>query len=155
MRKTSKFLGIVGGSLSALMAVIIILVGIFITSFVGTFLEDFLNSDYYENLMEKENIETYDLEDYIYDEGIEDFSTIAGAIVITVGIIFLIIAVLGIVGGAMAESSNVLGGVFMLISGLLALISTIGVIGGCLLIIGGIMAFVKEKPKKEENLVEA
>ncbi len=153
MRKTSKVLGIVGGSLSALMAVLIILGGVFISSFITPILENYMDSEYYENLLEAEEIEDYEIDEYLYKDGIFDLTRFSGAVVVAIGVVFLIVAVLGIVGGALAESSNVLGGVFMLVSGLVALVTAVGFIGGCLLIVGGIMAFIKEKPTDEEKQV--
>ena len=149
MRKTSKILGIIGGSLSAVIALFMIFGGVFLAEF----LTNISSASFYEKTIEYAEHEGdfnahYDGEDI--DEAVWFASSFLKAASIGIGIVFLIFAVIGIVAGAIVEKSNVAGGIMMIVCGIISLLSAIGLLSAILLILGGIFAFARENETPKE-----
>lgn len=130
MKTAAVVLGIVGGVLDALLALFIMVFGGLAASHLP------LVSAEIPGL-----------------EGV-DSSALTGSVLRVVsvigGFIFLAVAVLGIVGGAVARKKPTLGGILMLVAGGLNLFSGWpGFIIGALLITGGILALVAANEAKK------
>lgn len=127
MKVAGMILGIIGGAIDAIYGLLVIFGGAMIGSVAGSI----------EGMSELESA------------GVTT-SVITGAAVF-VGFLILLLAVLGIVGGAIAKKSPIVAGVLMLIAGVLNFFLYVpGWIVAALLIVGGILAIVGASQDKAQ-----
>ncbi len=124
MRKASMVLGIVGGALSLLGALSMIILGAFMNSDQG-FFSGILNRVY------------------------SDFFNISGdfwgILFLVIGVAELVCGVLGLIGGLKVNKNNVTAGVLMIVSAGISLLMSAW-LSMILFALGGIFALIKEKP---------
>jgi len=126
MKTASVILGIVGGALDALIALIIMIFG-------GSLVGLFLNSGAVEGL-----------------EGAEYAGSMITGAVVFVGFLVLLVGVLAIIGGVVARKNLTVGGILMLAAGLLNFFGGwVGAIVALMLIVGGILALVAASEAKK------
>lgn len=147
MKTASLVLGIIGGVLAIIFGIIYIVGGIAASSLVGS--ADALGNtlDEFSEAMEAEGwvVEDADLDFEGYDD-VYNASVGAGiTMVYVVGILSIVGAVLGIVGGAMTKKKNVIAGILMLVAAVPSFFTGLGIIASILFIIGGILALIPEK----------
>lgn len=133
MRKASMVLGIVGGGLSLLAALLFIIGGIV---FMAT------DPSLFENLFDNMYMDM----DYIAGFIFNMTGNIIGVVFIVFGVIKAVCGVLGLVGGLSVKNKNVTAGVLMIVAAGLSLLLSGGWITMILFTLGGIFALVKEKP---------
>ena len=122
-------LGIIGGVLAILLALLFIAGGVFFSQAFPALMES--NMDYE---MDSDYNYSFDNDDF---EGLDLVGYIYGGL----GIVVLIGGVLGLVGGLLVNKNNVLAGVLMLIGGVMIIYLVLLFI---LLLLGGIFALVKD-----------
>ncbi len=147
MKTASLVLGIIGGVLAVIFGIVYIIGGIAAASLVGS--ADALANTLGEfgDAMEAEG---WTVEDADVDfEGFDDvYNASVGAgitMIYVVGIISIVGAVLGIVGGAMVKKKNVVAGVLMLVAAVPSFFTGLGILASILFIIGGILALIPDK----------
>ena len=135
MRKASRVVGLIGGILSILFALLLLLGG---TLFAVT-------TSQMPELWEDPDFEWDTPTDIPYTMLEENDGALAGAIVFLVfGGLKLVAGILGIVGASVINRNHVTAGVLMLVGSFLSLITFWGFIAFVLLLLGGIFALVKE-----------
>ncbi|OQA46708.1 MAG: hypothetical protein BWY46_01989 [Firmicutes bacterium ADurb.Bin300] len=123
MRTASLVLGIIGGVLAVIFALIFMASGALVGSLGGAFeIEGNLPADQAAGL-------------------------VASSLYI-IGGLSIVGAVLGIVGGAMAKKKNILAGIFLIVAAIPSLFTGLGIIASILFIIGGVFAFIPQKDKQ-------
>ena len=130
MRTISKGLGLAGGCIALILAVIIFLSGAFITYMMSELYGD----DSFAGLKQHEE----------YGDTI-DYGLGIGGLVRTFGVILILCGMAGIVGGIIVKKQNIAAGIVMLVASIPALVTVLGILPGLLLLTGGIFALVKEK----------
>ena len=149
MRTASMVLGIVGG----ILAIILGIVTLIITGTADIFTP---NSYYYDDFMDEFDDaleqfgDKYDFDfefDYNYDwDDAAQATTRAGITYMYIaGTLGIIGGILGIIGGAVVKKKSVLAGVFMIIGCVFSSLSVWGLFGGIPLLVGGILALIKDK----------
>ncbi|MEL7604111.1 MAG: DUF4064 domain-containing protein, partial [Bacillota bacterium] len=152
MRTASLVLGIVGGVLAIIFSFIAFGTAAALdigSSYLGGDMDEYMDdfSDALEDYESGDFDFDYDFNsDYDYEwdyaatavSGTATYFYIAGALGIVGGI-------LGIIGGAIVKKKNVLAGIFLIVACVLASLSLWGIIAGIVLLIGGILALVKDK----------
>lgn len=154
MRTASKVLGIAGGALAILIAVIVLISGIAVMNTVPSIIDDALEySDGFNFDSDDFNFDNgefnFDNGEFSFDGSFDGYGAVQGIVVtglIFVCVISIIGGVLGIVGGVLAKKKNVVAGVLMLVGCVLAGFSGWGIFCSIALLVGGILALVKEKP---------
>lgn len=140
MRTASMVLGLVGGCIALILAILFVVGGLMLTSI----LPDVFDSDLFDELEAYEEFE--DAVDMDLAEETMDFAfNIGGSFLWIYAALLVISAVAGIVGGIIVKKKNVAAGVVMLVGGVLTLITIWGILSGLLLIAAGILALVKDK----------
>lgn len=148
MRTASLVLGIVGGVL----AIIFGIVSLVIAGTADIFIPG--GYSYYDDYMDEFNDALEEFSDGYYDFDFDydyswDIATQAARGYVTymyiVGPLGIIGGILGIVGGAIVKKKNILAGVFMIVGCLLSSLSGWGLFGGIPLLVGGILALIKDK----------
>lgn len=133
MRKASKVLGIVGGAVSLLAALLCIIGGIiFMTTDTGMF------ADLFDNMYMDMGFASNMIMSWT--------AGILGIVLIVIGVLNAVGGVLGLVGGLMVDKKNVTAGVLMIVSAGLSLLLSGNWLTMILCTLGGIFALVKEKP---------
>lgn len=133
MRKASFVLGIVGGSLALLMALLFIACGILLMA---------INSDFIQRILDVVQADVPHAAGFLFDWSTD----VAGITAIVIGGVKAVCGVLGLVGGLSVKTNNVTAGVLMIVAAGVSLIITGAWITTVLLTLGGIFALVKEKP---------
>lgn len=133
MRKASKVLGIVGGAVSLLFALLCIIGGIV---FMAT--DTSIFTDLFDNM--------YMDMGFASNMFMNWTAGILGIVLIVFGVLNVVGGVLGLVGGLMVNKKNVTAGVLMIVSAGLSLLLTGNWLTMILCTLGGIFALVKEKP---------
>ena len=147
MRTAGMVLGIIGGSIALIIAVVVFVVAL-LSFATSDFIESEVMSDM-DGVYEACDAYGVEYDSDIIEESLSYGAKTGGYIAIGTGIALFISGILGIVGGAMTKKKHVLAGVFMLISAVLSFITIWGILAGLLLLLGGIFALVKVKPKQE------
>ncbi len=157
MRTASLVLGIVGGVLAIIFsfaafataaAVDIINPYNYMDEFSNDYMEEF--DDMMEGYSDEFSFD-YDGGDYTFDYDVDLGDYASGAInglatyMYVAGALGLVGAVMGIVGGALAKKKNVVAGILMIVACVLAGLSGWGIFASICLLIGGILALVKDK----------
>jgi hypothetical protein len=117
-------LGIIGGALSLLGALSSIVVGFVLNSDTG----------FFSNVFNR-----------VYSGFFNITAEVWGIVMVVIGILQIVCAVLGLVGGLTVYKKNVTAGVLMIVSAGISLLIT-GWLSMILFTLGGIFALVKEKP---------
>lgn len=133
MRKASSVLGIVGGALSLLMALLCVIGGILLMTMDSGSLRSLFFS-----MSERMDFGPRFLLDWS--------AYIGGIVLIVFGVIKAACGVLGLVGGLKVKTNNITAGVLMIVAAGVSLLLTAGWLATILLTLGGIFALVKEKP---------
>lgn len=132
MKKASRVLGIVGGSLSFLMALLCVIGGlVFMSADSGFFKEIFS--------------QMYDEMGYSTNFMLSWTADIMGVMLIIFGVLKVVCGVLGLIGGLKVNKNNVTAGVLMIVAAGVSLIMTGGWIATILFTLGGIFALVRER----------
>lgn len=137
MRTASLVLGIVGGVLAIIFAIVFMVSGAFFFS---------VASGEAEGIAIEVNDVSIDVDEAAFG-GADEASIVVGAasgFFWIIGILSIIGAVLGIVGGALAKKKNVVAGILMIVAAVPSFFTGIGFIASILFIIGGIFALVPE-----------
>lgn len=151
MRTASLVLGIVGGILAIIFGIVSLAIAGTADYFIPgsySYYDDYMDG-FNDALEDFGNDYDFDFDfDYDYDynwdaatqaaRGAVTYMYIAGALGIIGGI-------LGIIGGAIVKKKNVIAGVFMIIGCVLSSLSGWGLFGGIPLLVGGILALIKDK----------
>jgi len=149
MRTASLVLGIVGGILAIIFGIVSLVIAGTADIFVpdSIYYDDFMNE--FDDALEQYGDEYgFDFKfDYNYDwNDAAQAAARAGIIYMYIaGSLGIIGGILGIIGGAIVRKKNVLAGVFMFIGCVLSSLSGWGLFGGIPLLVGGILALVKDK----------
>ncbi len=149
MRTASMVLGIVGG----ILAIIFSIVALVIAGTADIFIP---NVNYYDDFMDEfdDALEGFGDEygfefDFDYNYDWNDAAQSAARAGITymyvAGSLGIIGGILGIIGGAVVKKKNVLAGIFMIIGCVLSSLSGWGLFGSIPLLVGGILALIKDK----------
>lgn len=131
MRTASLVLGIVGGVLAIIFALVFMLGGAFVNSMGGALTE-----------MESQG---WEVESDLGDMTIDGATGLAASMFYIVGGASIVGAILGIIGGAMAKKKNIVAGVLLIIAAIPSLFTGLGIIASVLFVIGGILAFIPQK----------
>ncbi len=131
MRKASMILGIIGGVVAILVALLAISGGVF------------FNTAYPEIMdkLESEGAYTVELEQAA---GFEEGTRLAGQLFMGIGYVILAAGVMGLIGGIVVNKNNILAGVLMLISSVVTLFTVWAILSFILFLLGGIFALVKD-----------
>jgi hypothetical protein len=133
MRKASKVLGIVGGAVSLLAALLCIIGGIiFMTTDTSIF------TDLFDNMYMDMGFASSMIMNWT--------AGILGIVLIVIAVLNAVGGVLGLVGGLMVDKKNVTAGVLMIVSAGISLLLSGNWLTMILCTLGGIFALVKEKP---------
>ena len=138
MRKASKILGIIGGTLAVIIALFAMLGGAIFTSFE--------QAEVWSEGMESV-IATDDTSD---TQVIDDESMVAhfvSRVFFILGAFILIMGVMGVVAGAIVNKHNVASGILMIVASAALFFTVWGFISFVLLLLGGIFALIKEPLK--------
>lgn len=133
MRKASKVLGIVGGAVSLLFALLCIIGGIV---FMAT--DTSIFTELFDNMYMDMGFASGMIMNWT--------ASILGVVLIVIGVLNAVGGVLGLVGGLMVDKKNVTAGVLMIVSAGLSLLLSGNWLTMILCTLGGIFALVKEKP---------
>jgi hypothetical protein len=150
MRTASMVLGIVGGILAIILGIVALVIAGTADIFIledsyGNYMDDF------NDALEKFSDGNYDFDfEYDFNYSYEwDVATQAARGYVTylyiAGSLGMIGGILGIIGGAIVKKKNVLAGVFMIIACVLSSLSVWGLFGSVPLLVGGILALIKDK----------
>lgn len=150
MRTASMVLGIVGGVLAIIFAIIFIMSGAVMSTGV-----DVVN-DLDGLVVDIEGEDGNSVHVDLTENSSELFDTMAGSMVRAAqtwiwiaAILSLVGAVLAIIGGAVVKKKNVLAGIFMIIAAVLCLFTGLGFIATIVLILSAIFAFVKDNSQPQ------
>lgn len=135
MRKASKVLGIVGGAVSLLFALLCIIGGIVFMATDTSFFTELFDNMYIDMDM-----------GFASNMIMNWTASILGIMLIVVGVLNAVGGVLGLVGGLMVDKKNVTAGVLMIVSAGISLLLSGNWLTMILCTLGGIFALVKEKP---------
>jgi hypothetical protein len=135
MKTVSLVLGIIGGVLAVIFAVMFIAGGALVNS-MSEGLDDFTAQ------MEAEGWEV--VEDENASALMSDVTGTASGILWLTGIASVVGAVLGIVGGALAKKRGLVAGILMLVAAVPSFFTGLGIIASALFIIGGVFAIIPQ-----------
>ncbi len=133
MKKASMVLGIIGGAISFLAALAIIIFGILLLS---------INTNFVMDICRSFNVKPFFLTDDIFNLS----TSIAGIVLIIWGVINAACGVLGLVGGTMVQKNSTTAGILMIVAAGISLVLSFNWLSMTLFTLGGIFALVKEKP---------
>jgi len=133
MRKASMVLGLIGGIMAILIALLIIAGGVFFSQALPALMDSELSAEYYDEIGELDA-----------DVDMDTAMSMVGVVFAGLGGLLLVAGILGVIGAAVVNKNNVLAGVLMLIGGVIAMITIYGFLCFILLILGGIFALVRD-----------
>ncbi len=139
MKTASMVMGIIGGSIALIVALVMIVAGAAFYSITDYSLSDWSNQWNFEY---SDSLGGYDFQ--LNPSSLTGF---AGGAIIFFAILSLFAGVLGLVGGIIAKKRNVAAGVLMIIAAPLSLFGYFNLLSMILFILGAVFAFVKEKPQ--------
>lgn len=140
MKTASLVLGIIGGVLAVIFAIVFIAGG----ALMGSLTQ---GMDKLSAQMEAEGFEI--VQNKTASALASDAAGAAAGTMWLIGIASIIGAALGIVGGALAKKKGVLAGIFMLVAAIPSFFTGLGVIASLLFIVGGILAFIPQKSPQD------
>jgi|GEM_PF-1522359 len=150
MKTASLVLGIIGGVLAIIFAIITMAGGAFMGGAAGYI----QGTDEFGSTMD-ELTDQLEAEGFVIEDGDVNFDALddainygAGAVatgLYIAGILGIVGGILAIVGGALAKKKNVLAGIFMLVAAVPSFFTFLGFLASIVLIIGGILALIPEK----------
>lgn len=140
MKTASLVLGIIGGVLAIIFAIIFIGSG----ALVGSMAQGI---DELTAQMEEEGWEV--VEDESVSVLATDVTGAAAGTLLFIGIASIIGAAMGIVGGALAKKKSIIAGILMLVAAIPSFFTGLGIIASVLFIIGGIMALIPQKTEQK------
>ena len=149
MRTASMVLGIVGGCVALVLAILSVLGGLMLTSI----LPDMFETELFDELGVYEQVEDV-IEADLAEESILLVTNIGGSFLWIYAALLFICAAAGIAGGIIVKKQNIAAGVLMLVGGVLAIVTVWGILAGALTAAGGILALVKEKTDDEPAVSE-
>ncbi len=163
MRTASMVMGIVGGAIALLFALLVIFGGLTFMNFGiwdGSYNYDYdydydfdsdFNFDSLDNLddirFDDLDIE-YELDNDFYNDADDLGRAIAGTVFLVFGICTAIAGVLGLVGGLIVKKKNVAAGVLMIIA---AVLSFFNIISMVLFVLGGVFALMRDRSKQQQG----
>ncbi len=157
MRTAGMVMGIVGGAISLLLAILIILGGVAfmnITPWTNSFDYDYdfdpdLDFDSWDSFDDFDyDFNNYMTDDIAYNDYESMGQTIAGGVFVVLGIGSAIAGILGLVGGLIIKKKNVAAGVMMIIAAVLSLVCFLNIISMALFILGGIFALMRDRQQQ-------
>ncbi len=122
MKTASLVLGIIGGVLAIIFAIMFIASGALVNTAVDT-------------------LEGFDAFDEVYNAAVGATTTW----LYVAGILSIIGGILGIVGGALAKKKNVLAGILLVVAAIASLFTALGFIATILFVLAAVFAFIPEK----------
>lgn len=141
MKTASLVLGIIGGVLAIIFAIVFIVSGALVNTFADSF------SSGMDELTEQLKAEGWEVTDNAeIPANVSGLANAAAGSFWIIGILSIIGAVLGIVGGALAKKKNIVAGVLLLIAAVPSFFTGLGFLASILFIVGGILALIPEKP---------
>ena len=126
MKTSSMVLGIIGGAISILFGLFLVLGGV-------AFLDDSIWEDTYNN---------YD--GVISESELMETNSMAGTTFLSMGICSVVAGILGLVGGCIVKRKNVASGVMMIIAAVLSIFGFFNLVSIVLFVLGGIFALKRE-----------
>ncbi len=140
MKKASYVLGIIGGCLAVISALLCLALGLFLLLGSQAFFSELFS---FINEVAIHNVP------FNFIDG-NFVGVISGVFVLFTAVISLAAGVLGLIGAVSVNKNNVKAGVLMIVGAGLCLITpVIGFFPMALLLLGGIFALVKEKPEQD------
>ena len=165
MRTAGMIMGIIGGAIALLFAILIIFggltfmnLGIWDGSYNYNYDYDFdFNSDFDSDLnfgsfnnLDDLNFDNYDFDDELDNDFYESAENmgraVAGTVFLVFGILTAIAGVLGLVGGLIVKKKNVAAGVLMIIA---AVLSLFNIISMALFILGAVFSLMRDRSKQD------
>ena len=139
MRTASMVLGIVGGVLAIIFAIIVILIGYSASYFIDSV--DSMDSDEWHLRFEDQDIHF----ETDMNANIPDFaSKTVRSIVWIPAILSFAGAALAIIGAVFVKKKNTMAGVLMIVAAVLSFFTAVGFLASVILVVGGILALVPE-----------
>jgi hypothetical protein len=149
MRTPSMVLGIIGGALSLVLALILVISAVAVFS-AAPLLEEYSDTDSWDTdfsfSYDSSDFEFSGLPDSFSRDFTSSVTTSIGGIVIVLAVLAFIAGVLGLVGGIIVRTHNTASGVMMIIAAPLSLFSYFNIVSMTLFIIGAVFALKKERP---------
>ncbi len=155
MRKASMVLGIVGGTIGLLFAVLLIFGGLAYINLaphnITLYPHDVPNS--WDVLTDNDfDVFAFDglndfFDDFYYETLITD-RAVMGTVFMVLGVCTAIAGVLGLVGGLIVKKKNVAAGVLMIIA---AVLSFFNIISMVLFVLGGVFALMRDRSKQQQG----
>ena len=156
MRTAGMIMGIVGGAIALLFAILIIFGGLTFMNlgiWDGSYDYDYdfdtdLNLDSLDNLDDLDfnvDFDDYASDSIAYRDAEEMGLAFAGTFVLVFGILTGIAGVLGLVGGLIVKKKNVAAGVMMIIA---AVLSFFNIISMALFILGAVFSLMRDRSKQ-------
>lgn len=128
MKTSSMALGIIGGAISILFGLFLVLGGV--VFFDDSLWEDTYDAfEDYDGAMSEELLETNDM---------------AATMFLSMGICSVVAGILGLVGGCIVKRKNVASGVMMIIAAVLSVFAFFNLVSIILFILGGVFALKRE-----------
>jgi hypothetical protein len=78
---------------------------------------------------------------------VADVFSMGGGIVLGAGVLAAVAGILGLVGGCIVRKKSTAAGVLMIVAGALCLVAFFNFVSMVLLVLGGIFALIKERPR--------
>lgn len=176
MRTASMVLGIVGGAIALILAIVLFIGSSFVAAVPWSEYNNFdwnysdssgfdwstdssdssdwewndsTSSDELNNLLDslKNNDSDYNTDSLAEVPGV--VQNMVGTVLLVPAICALIAGVLGLIGGIIVKKKNVAAGVLMIISAVLSLISFFNIISMALFIVGGVFALMRDRSKQQ------
>ncbi len=142
MKTASLVLGIIGGVLAVIFALIFMLGGAFVNAGASVISE--AGNEALGELSEQlEGLEVNGA-----DVDLSTLSTGVGTVATwfyVIGALSIVGAIVGIVGGALVKKKNVVAGILMIVAAIPSFFTGLGIIASILFVIGGILALVSGK----------
>ncbi len=135
MKTASLILGIIGGALAVIFAIVFIAGGALVGSMTQS-LDDFTAEMEAEGWEVTENDAATSL--------MSDVTGTAAGTFWLIGILSIVGAALGIVGGTLAKKNGILAGIFMLAAAVPSFFTGLGIIASVLFVVGGILAIIPQ-----------
>jgi len=155
MKIASLVLGIIGGVLAIIIAIVYIAGGAVLGAGTSMYNQAAqLGDEAIEQQLQQANdiLKEAGFDEELGDIDVNTYSNIANQANAEVaglwiaGIAAIIGAILGIIGGAMAKKKGILAGIFMLIAAIPGFFIAFGFIASMLFIVGAVLSFIPEKP---------
>lgn len=142
MRKASMILGIIGGVMGILAALLSFAMG---SMFNSDVMQDAMQQSIEMAQNDPQYAEAYGDIEYEFDSPeVQQGLNIAGGLFKGLGIFMIAASILGIIGAAIVKKSNIAAGIMMLLAGIGLLFTVWGILSFILFLLGGIFAFVKD-----------